>query len=287
MKRTALLVLVLFIFVFTTTSDAQKRRRGRRTRTPVAETGKVTIACPATLNDITDCSDTGCGTLDPLLNKQKNTTQGDPDAAKDITFADLAGLQESVTGFGGIGSPREPLKHPNGSSMGEGDMVRVVAWALDARPQNTRDPNKRGESCNCGFTGIDDPENTDVHIVLVDDATLQLTAPAGNGKTAVQNTLKKREAHSQTAEYTPRVRVARTEPFDGAKLKNLIDPMNGSKLHVRVTGLLMYDSEHALGGHPLVRNTDWEVHPVFRLEFCPKNKTCSAGNDANWVDINK
>jgi hypothetical protein len=165
-------------------------------------------------------------------------------------------------------------------------MVRVVAWALDARPQNTRDPNKRGETCNCGFTGVDDPENTDVHIVLVDDATMKLKARATPGKTAIFNTLKKREAQSQTAEFTPRLRIARHENFDGAKLKGLIDPVNGGALLVRVTGLLMYDSEHAVGPHKLVRRTDWEIHPVFRLEYCPENKTCAPKGAANWVDLN-
>ena len=148
-------------------------------------------------------------------------------------------------------------------------------------------PNKRGETCNCGFTGVNDPENTDVHIVLVSDATLKVTAKAGGGKTAAQNTLKLREAQSQTAEFAPRIRVALNEKFDGAKLKNLIDPINGGKLHVRITGLLMYDSEHAVGPHKLLRHTDWEIHPVFRLDYCPKDKTCTLASNANWVNINQ
>ena len=287
MKRTATLVLLLLLslLVFSITGDAQ-RRRGRGRGRSTASTGKITVPCPSPLNDITDCPDTGCGDLDPALNTQKNTTEGSPDSATDITFAEFADLPEHVNGYNKIGDPREPLKN-DGTRKGEGDMVRVVAWALDARPQNTRSRNKRGETCNCGFTGVDDPENTDVHIVLVDDDTLNLKAKAGGSKSATINTLKKREAESQTAEFTPRLRIALDEPFDGAKLKELIDPTNGGTLHVRVTGLLMYDSEHALGPFKLVRHTDWEVHPVFRLEFCAKNKTCSAGSDANWVDINK
>ena len=105
-------------------------------------------------------------------------------------------------------------------------------------------------------------------------------------QSAARNTLKKREAQSQTAEYAPRVRVARDEEFDGAKLKKMIDPTHGGRLQVRVTGLLMYDSEHAFQS-PLVRRTSWEIHPVFRLEFCPKGKDCKADSDQGWVDINK
>lgn len=292
MKRTltfSLLLCVLALSSFSSISDAQ-RRRGRGGRTaPPATGGKVTIPCPATLNDITDCLDTGCGDLDPLLNTQKNTTKGNPDSASGIEFSELAGLPKLVSGYKGIGFPRNPLNKIAGTNLGEGKMVRLVAWALDSRPQKTQGKNKdgtpkRGESCNCGFTGIDDPQNTDVHIVLVDDAALKLKATAANGKSAASNTLKLREAESQTAEFAPRLRIARNERFDGAKLKGLIDSANGELL-VRVTGLIMYDSEHAVGPFKLLRHTDWEIHPVFRLEYCPNGETCAAGSNANWKNL--
>lgn len=273
MKRTLTVILIGFC-LFVVPIDAKPKKKAKK------NDGKVTIKCPTTLNSIKDCPDTGCGLLDPLLNKQKNTTAGNPDDAKDITFTVFAKLPKRVKGYNKIGAPRKPLV-----KKGEGSLVRVSGWALDSRPQNTRDPNKHGESCNCGFTGVDDPQNTDVHIVLVGDSTLKLKAPAGNGKTAAQNTLKKREARSLTAEFTPRLRVARHERFDGAKLKGLISSANDGALKVRVTGLLMYDSEHALGPFKLLRKTDWEIHPVFRLEYCPKDKNCTLKNDANWKNL--
>jgi hypothetical protein len=267
----ALLALVLWLLVPSVQAQGGKKKK------PPAK--KIAITCPPVLNDINDYPDRGCGkSLDPLLNQQKNTTQGDPDTAENMTFTKFAKLAKIVQGYIGIGFPRDKLKE-----KGEGDMVRVVAWAIDSRPQK----NKSGESCNCGFTGVNDPKNTDVHIVLVSTPTLKLKAKAGNGKTAAFNTLKKREDKSQTAEYSPRLRVARNEEFDGSKLKDLINPSKGGKLKVRVTGLLLYDSEHALGPFKLLRKTDWEIHPVFRLEFCPKDKTCLAASDDNWVDINK
>ena len=186
------------------------KRHQKKKKSPAK---KIAITCPAVLNGINDCPDTGCGkSLDPLLNQQKNSTQGDTDAAENMTFTIFSKLPKIVPGYIGNGFPRDKLKE-----RGEGDMVRVVAWAIDSRPQNTRDKKKRGESCNCGFNGVDDPENTDVHIVLVSTPTLKLKAKAGQGKTAAFNTLKKREAKSQTAEYTPRLRVARNEEFDGSK----------------------------------------------------------------------
>jgi len=53
-----------------------------------------------------------------------------------------------------------------------------------------------------------------------------------------------------------------------------------------VSGLQMYDSEHALGPHKLKRHSDWEIHPVFALDYCPTGKTCTKDkiNGAN-LDI--
>jgi hypothetical protein len=74
-------------------------------------------------------------------------------------------------------------------------------------------------------------------------------------------------------------------------LNHLIDPnwkasqSNPSgKLLVRITGLLMFDSGHFFGD-PLSRATEWELHPVLKLELCPKGKTCRANSDANWKDL--
>lgn len=297
MTRTlTLIVILLTVPLIGTTAKTRPK--------PNEEGGKSAIKCPRqkTLKKrgIAACPDTGCGaSLDPLLNQQKNITEGDPDTARHMNFADFAAISNKVEGYDGIGFPRTKVKE-----QGEGEMVRVVAWALDSRPEKTRKDKKtgklkKGESCNCGFTGIKDPRNTDVHIVLVNDDTLKLTAKATPqrkpskrnpkgvaARSAAINTLRLREAQSQTAEYTPRVRVSRGEDFDGSKLKKLIGPPGGA-LKVRVIGVLLYDSEHALGPFKLLRQSDWEIHPVFRLEFCPKNKACADEGTANWVDINK
>ena len=98
------------------------------------EGGKSALKCPLqkTLKKrgIEGCPDSGCGSsLDPLLNKQKNTTEGDPDTARHMTFADFAGIPNIAEGYKGIGFPRDKVR-----DQGEGDMVRVVAWASDSRP---------------------------------------------------------------------------------------------------------------------------------------------------------
>jgi hypothetical protein len=164
-------------------------------------------------------------------------------------------------------------------------MIRIVAYALDARKGSK-------ESCNCG---LKTPINTDNHIILDNEETLQLTARATRARAATAtrkavkarsaeyNTLKLREEHSLTAEFSPRVRVAHPG-LVGADLKKLIVKAPNKALLVRVTGIQMYDSEHAYG-RKLPRHNDWEIHPVFKLEYCPTGKTCTATSDANWISM--
>ena len=56
MKKLLFLIALLASSSFNSTSYAQK----------------IKIPCPTTLNDINDCPDTGCGNVDPHLNRQKN-----------------------------------------------------------------------------------------------------------------------------------------------------------------------------------------------------------------------
>jgi len=282
MKRfLQLLSVLLLTCALVSFADAKPKKKK-----PQCDPGKakIDITCPTAQElkaGIKACPDTGCGTVDPLLNKQKNIENGDPQSAEDKDFQYLAGLPEKVAGYKKIGDPRKPL-----TDQGEGKMIRIVAYALAARKGSK-------ESCNCGLTKAADTDN---HIVLVDKPTLKLTAKATPGqpatpttkevkpKTAAQNTLKKREAFSETAEFTPRVRLNHPN-LAGARLQALISKAPKGALLVRVTGVQMYDSEHAVGCHKLLRHNDWEIHPVFHLEYCTKGKTCAAGSDANWVNI--
>jgi hypothetical protein len=241
---------------------------------------KKTVKCPPPeeLTDITACPDTGCGpSLDPNLNKQKNI-QSDSQDPVAKTLQDLKDLPDPVPGFV-IGNSREKLK-----ALGEGDKIAVVAYALIARKGGT-------ESCNCKLAA---PKDTDNHIVLVEKETLALTAKATpareatatkkavKARSAAQNTLDVREKESETAEFTPRVRLDHPK-LAGTRLQSLIAAAPKQALLVRVTGLLMFDSEHSLGIH-LKRVNNWEIHPVMKMEFCPTGETCTADSD-NWRDL--
>jgi hypothetical protein len=240
---------------------------------------KETMKCPpkTKLTDITKCPDTGCGTVDPHLNEQKNI-RSDNQEPVPKTLKDLKELPDPVPDFK-IGDTREKIKE-----LGEGQKITVVAYALVARKGSK-------ESCNCGLSK---PKDTDNHIVLVEKETLALTRkatpekPASGTKkavparTAAQNTLEVREKQSETAEFTPRVRLDHPN-LAGARLQKLIVAAPKQALLVRVTGLLMFDSEHSLGHH-LKRVNNWEIHPVMKLEFCPKGETCTA-DSTNWQDL--
>jgi hypothetical protein len=139
-------------------------------------------------------------------------------------------------------------------------MIRVVAFALVARVGGK-------ESCNCGLKAAADTDN---HIVLVDPSLAHPSLAAD-------------EPDSQTAEFTPRVRLDHPK-LAGARLEALITAQGG-KLLVRVTGFEMFDSEHSLGPFHLKRHSNWEIHPVMGLEYCPANKTCTKGSDANWKNL--
>jgi hypothetical protein len=226
--------------------------------------------CPPGINSIGDCPDEGCRKnafdpdhpYDPELNKRKNIQSDDQQPAVLRSIRWIKALPDPTT-LTECGS-RDELKQ-----LGEGQKITIVAWALTARKGSE-------EKCNCD---LGKQADTDNHIVLVDPS--------------VKNpTLAKDEDRSVTAEFTPRVRRDHHPNFTRQKLNPLIDPSwkasqsnpNG-KLLVRVTGLLMFDSGHFFGD-PLQRDTNWEIHPILKLEYCPTGETCRSNSDKNWVNLN-
>lgn len=264
MKR-ILIATLLLIFVFSSIA-AQK----------------IAIKCPPPKKlkaGISACPLTGCGPkLDPHLNRQKNIRSDDQEPVM-RTIQDLKDLRDPVPDFK-IGNTREKLK-----ALGEGDKITVVAYALVARKGVK-------ESCNCGLAKAKDTDN---HIVLVDEPTLKLTAKATPAKPATArrkavkarsarvNTLHVREKQSVTAEFTPRVRLDHPK-LTGARLQSFIEATPKKALLLRVTGLLMFDSQHSFE-NPLKRVKNWEIHPVLKMEFCSTGETCTEDSNDNWEDL--
>ena len=234
-----------------------------------ADIGCVTTCCPDGIDNIAECPDEGCTRktaheFDPELNKLKNKRSDDGGTDPDLKSIQwIKALSRRPSGYKGCGT-RDVL-----TNLGEGKKITVVAWALTARKEED-------ESANCDLKG--DPD-TDNHIVLVD--------PALNDPTLARD-----ECESVTAEFTPRVRNddhhqnftrnALNSLIDSSWAKNSSNNPNGKRL-VRVTGLLMFDSGHLY--NLLKRATNWEIHPVLKMEYCDEGKTCVAESDENWKDL--
>jgi hypothetical protein len=132
-------------------------------------------------------------------------------------------------------------------AQGEGKPVVLMGFLLRAKKEGA-------ESCNCGITGV---ENTDIHNVIVDDP----------------NAI---EATSVTVEMTPRVRKDGHPDWVQSKVKQFEGDF------VRITGWQMLDTQHI--SRPLVRATNWEIHPVMKFEHCTSTvAACKRGR--GWQEF--
>jgi len=209
-----------------------------------------------------------------LQNEAKNNfcAKGPP---VNLNLRDFAQLQQAAETagipFGGDNSlpeDRDALHNiaslSNGRRIGEGTVVRVAAFVMNARNSNT----SNGESVNCKHPGI---ENNDIHIVL------------GENPVAVgQKPTEAQECQSITAEMSPHFRP------DTWTRANLL--VNNQKLY-RFTGQLFFDAAHkpcvgTTGPNPK-RMAIWEVHPVYAVEVCSDGTSCTVDKDANWVPLDQ
>src|SRR5258708_33856041 len=177
MKR-SLLAVVLFAFVFSAAPGAPPKTQ------PAAKKKKG----PCKPN-LAKCPDEGCGgkDIDPELNKSKNIRDNNHEATPHtLAWMKKLGDPDDFA----KGDTREEL-----TGLGEGDKISVVAYLLVVRKGSA-------ESCNCGLTAA---AETDNHMVLVTKSTINKFPLAGSADSKV--VLHKREEESETAEFTPRVRL--------------------------------------------------------------------------------
>jgi hypothetical protein len=254
MKR---FVVAFALLAFAFPSVVSTQPQGKKTAT-----AKKKQPC---VQAFSDCPDEGCGgQFDPNLNRLKNIHSGNGEA-KLRSLAWMRKLDDPEN-FS-AGDSREELE-----TLGEGQMITVVAYLLQAKAE------PGGESCNCGFQT---PAETDNHLVLVSKTTVD-KFPMSSGSDA-KTILRSREPESQTAEFTPRVRKEHPN-FTREAVQPLISKTKQKALLVRVTGQLMFDSEHFIR-NSLVRKNNWEIHPIFKLEFCETGSNCKAGSDTGWKSL--
>jgi hypothetical protein len=258
LKRT--LIALLAVATLFVAADAKPSVKKKQPKNP---------KCAA---DIGACAAEGCSAdnhHDPNLNRLKNTTSaGGPATDRSMTWMKTRANPKHLVEKGS----RNELK-----DLGEGEQVRVVGYLLAAKLE------PGGESCNCYLRT---KEETDNHLVLVTKNTVdKFPLPAHASKSTLTAVFHKREAESVTAEFTPRVRLEHPN-FTAAKVQSILNKTPQGAILVRLTGQLMFDSEHFFR-HKLKRVNNWEIHPVTRVEYCPLGKTCSASGDDNWVDLDQ
>lgn len=254
MKRTVLFLSALFLLLsllLVCSSNVGNNIGLASTKPKVLSSAalQITGPCPDNIDSISQCPPQGCGEFgDGLLNEVKNRVVNVtmPFAA---TLEKLASIQQPP--FWDTGTSRATI---TGTGK-EGSPVIVRGFLLRVKPEG-------GESCNCGLTRKVD---TDIHLALVSDP-------------------EDAEEDSVTAEITPRVRA---NGHDNWTFKNMKE-LEGE--FVQITGWLMLDTKHIPQAHPLPgerknkglkRVTNWEIHPITKLEVCTKSKK-KCNNGIGW-----
>lgn len=167
-----------------------------------------------------------------------------------VSFGSDSQLPEDRTAL------RDVYTTSKGDKIGEGSLVQLVAFVLDAHYSNV----SGGESVNCKVNG---KENNDIHILLGRTVNTQ---PCG----------------SVTAEMSPHFRpVGWTDAA--------LNDTNGHP--VRLTGQLFFDASHrpCTPGHPQnpKRISLWEIHPIYAVDVC-KNTTlpaCDRAEESVWTPL--
>lgn len=209
---------------------------------------------------IADCPLVGCGgeAAEQRLNERKNISHVDLSAAVPTNFDTLRKKKVPPGYKYGVTPTRQLL-----TDAGEGNVVTTVAWLTAIR-----DGSK--ETCNCKLSK---PADTDNHMVLISDYVINHYSPA------------QWEKHSFTVEFAPRVKAKGHPNFKVGAIRPLIVADPRLRLRVRITGPLMLDDYHVKHPLPNGRQTNWEIHPVFKFEYCPHPQQCSLASDGGWVNI--
>ena len=230
---------------------------------------KLPFDAIATKPDPFQCGNCGVVPTDPkvaqpkaLQSQAKNDFCADSSVVTTIDFPTLRKMQASSkkSGWVIVDLPKRDMLRGffklNGTEIGEGSVVRLEAWLLDAHISDC----PSGESVNCEQPGF---ISNDLHIPLLD--------PTAGGRD-------QDECASVTAEMSPHFRPASWSQLDmKTPVKNV----------VRVTGPLFFDNAHkpcagltkAAGDEAPFRSSLWEIHPVYQLDVC-------ANTDPGKCDVN-
>jgi len=194
------------------------------------------------------CPTSGCGGGDKLLDAKKNILTSPSTDYQVMSFDDFRHLESERPTTWKSGQNRQEVV-----DMGEGTPVMLMGFLLG---EHSGSP----ETVNCKLSG---EANNDYHLNIVQNDTDPQTA-------------------SVVVEMTPKTRPGKAN-WTLPGLASL--PAASGKTHalVRVSGYLLFDSEHVTGNGG-ERVTIWEIHPVMKMEACATGD-CKADTDEGWKDI--
>lgn len=232
------------------------------------------------------CGNKGCfkSAANNRQNEAKNNFCAPTTNIVSVTRETLKALQDAVNNIASI-KPRIPpasrsklknIKLPNGSKLGEGQVVSFVGFVVSARHSNVDNQKPftkgKGESVQCNFLGC--PYN-DIHV--------EMTGVANDTSSC----------NLVTAEIIPHFRPEAWDKFDSPDYAEFL-----RKHPVRMKGQLFFDGSHIAckNGKPGVffdhgeKKTDmariavWEIHPVYSIEVCKKTgKTQCLNDESAWI----
>jgi hypothetical protein len=213
------------------------------------------------------CKSEGTSWLSSAQNLVKNNfcAKG---SATDITIAEMERLQLRAQEDRGIrfGSRIPMMNRVALQILGEGSLVRLKAYVMKARPQQS-------ETVNCEDKVPDDPAFHDIHVVLVN-------SPAGADERLNDSTDK--ECTAVIAEIIPH---HRPDSWTGENLERVAQ----SRTLVRITGQLFFDTSHKPCSNGMPGRNDpkrislWEIHPIYEFEVCSGKCT----NDGEWLSLDQ
>ncbi len=221
------------------------------------------------------------GTYDAYLSFLKNTTPSlrvvsNRNAGTFTSLQDFQDLDNKAASLSGDEGPNAVAL----AELGQGNFYTVIGYLYYAIPGGK-------EACNCRLTKTQDK---DFHIGIGFDAGRAARIANGEEKArSVQNARKTpAEQTSIIVEMTPHYRTKFHPTWDLPSLENQIGQQ------VKITGQLLFDSEHAviaqdcaLPGHSekdCWRGSAWEIHPVAEFFVCGKAGVCEPDGDG-WVKL--
>jgi len=249
MKRKIALVMLVLTF---TCATFQGTARASETPKPCVIKGKV-------IKNMKNCPMEGCtGRGDGDLSSLKNRPDAPiPSRVKSKTISDIVALNsKSPKGLNAAKNAREHgVLSTLGAGFGEGTAVVVTGFLVHG--------DKSGlEVCNCFIGTRKTPETLDFHLNLSDTK--------GDPKKVLKQSL--------VVEISPRSPM-RSKGWTLAKIKTLAR----RQVFVRVTGWLLYDSEHT-NFSKMPRASAWEIHPITKFEVCTASNVEDCKDD-KWVAL--